>query len=140
MKPLSEEEIQKLLESGAAPRDTNESADLQMYRQVFEALDTAPAYELPDDFSEHMVNIVSKHIIARQNFRFYLLLSAISLLAVSLSFSVIAYVNLPFMVKFFSYLWDVKWIILCVFIFFTLIQVGDQLLKKRLSYHSHLWS
>lgn len=136
MKLLSDEEIQKILENEEAFPETEKTTDYKIYSHVFEALSTEPDFELSADFSDHMVSLVSRQMVWKQDLKYYLLLSSIAILAVAAGIGTIAFVNMPVVITLFSFLQAEKWIILFVLAFFIFIQISDKQLKKYLLHHS----
>lgn len=140
MRSLSDEEIQKILENEEAFPETEKSTDYKVYCRVFEALSTEPDFELPADFSDHMVSMASRQRVWKRDLRYYFLLSSIAILAIAVGIGTIAFVNMPVVIMLFSFLQAEKWIIFFVLVLFIFIQISDQRLKKRLLNHSQPWS
>lgn len=130
MKALSDEEIQKLLESGNPLPEKGSQSDYQAYQYVFQALKAEPDFELADDFSDQLVKIVGRQVTYRLNLHYYLLLTSISLFALILGIAAVAFVNKPLVINLLNFIWEERWIVLSATIMFLAIQVSDKLIKK----------
>ncbi len=137
MKPLSDEEIQKLLESGKVFPEEKLPADYHLYQKVFKALQAEPEFNLPDHFSDRVVQRVRRQKALRKNVSYQLLLVLTPVLGIILGFAVMAYINMPLVLRWFGFLWQVKWLVLACMIFYIFIQISDQLVKRQVLHRSH---
>lgn len=136
MKAISDEEIQKLVESGNPLPEAGALAEYQTYQQIFKALKTEPGFDLPDDFSNRLVGIIGKKEMYRQNLQFYFLLTSVSALALFLGIAAVAFMNKPLVTELLNFIWKERWITLCCITLFLSVQISDQLVKKYLL-HDH---
>ncbi len=132
MKTPNDDTLQEWLEGGNAPQDADQNAAYVMYRHVFEALRTEPAYALPADFSDRMVRLTASAATRRQTIRFYLWVATVCLITLLLGIVSVAFIDKPLITNLFAFVWQERWIFVFGAALFVLIQAGDHWVKKHL--------
>jgi hypothetical protein len=132
MKPLSDEEIQAMVEAlhrtGESPVDDDESTKL--YKQLFDELATEPPVDLPLGFSKNVVRLIQQQQAARHQKKAYLVFGFVSLLMLGVAFTFQALQSANDSAETRQALSHIKWPVLFLVALVSLIQWADHRFVK----------
>lgn len=138
MKPMRDEDIQKLFAEGKTHKKTDISGkndpDFQVYHHLFDALETAPDYTLAADFADKVVQKISWRQTVKVFVRQFLLVAACMVAGVGIGIGATYYVNTTLGTEFLQMANEAKWIIIFAFAVFTFIQFLDKLFVRKRGY------
>jgi cytochrome c-type biogenesis protein CcmH/NrfG len=128
-KNRSDKEIQKLLENGQEA--TGDDKDLQMYRELFNALNRDTDSGLSYGFAEKVGRKAYGRHLRRQQRRVWLVSSLMVVLLVLSATLVLTLYPSSATEQLRQLLWESRWIVLFITVMFTLIQWADHALLRR---------
>ncbi|WPP52983.1 hypothetical protein [Catalinimonas niigatensis] len=131
MKKLTDEEIQKLLETQDQDLAYMDSSDAKMYQLLFEALKEEPSEGLSMSFANQVVREALNTDVQRQVRRYWLFTFVSIFVAVCVSVFFLLFYQQPAAKIFFEWILQVRWIILFGLFMFALIQLADYRLVNR---------
>jgi hypothetical protein len=139
MKNMRDEDIQKLFTEEQAHKKPDTSGksdpDFQVYRYLFDALETDPDYSLSADFADKMLQKISWRQTVKVFVRQLLLVAACVTGGIGIGIGVTYYVNTALGTQFLQMADQAKWIIVFGFAIFIIIQFLDKLFIYSLIFH-----
>jgi hypothetical protein len=133
MKKLTDEEIQKLLDSKSATIPSDLAGEAKLYELVFAELNKEPDFRLPEDFSYKVTGKIWQQNSEEKRVTPNLLLVISIVSALLISTGVMLYLNNTVITNLVTLLLDYKWIVLFGLIILALVEACDRLLVRRRS-------
>lgn len=131
MKKLTDEEIQKLLETQDQDLAYMDSSDAKMYQLLFEALEEEPSEGLSMGFADQVVREALNIDVQKQVRRYWLFTFVSIFVAVCVSVFFLLFYQQPAAKIFFEWVLQARWIVLFSLLMFALIQLADYRLVNR---------
>ena len=125
---MKDSDIQKVVESGKYdPKDH----DAKLYKEVFDALNTDPGHDLPQNFAEnvaHKAGFAKSPIFSIKDFG---VLLGFVFAAIIISITTFIFYNTIPEINFLSFFWEFKWHLLFGIIVIMGIQLADKFLLEK---------
>ena len=135
MKNMRDEDIQKLFTERQTHKQPDTSGkndpDFQVYRHLFDALETAPDYTLSADFADKVVQKISWRQTVQVFVRQFLLVAACVAGGIGIGIGATYYVNTALGAQFLQMADQAKWILVFAFALLVIIQFLDKVLVQR---------
>jgi hypothetical protein len=131
MKKLTDEEIQRLLETQDQELAYAHSSDVKTYQLLFEALKEEPSEGLPMGFADQVVREAAKISVQKQVRRYWLFTFLSIFIALCVSIFFLLFYQQPGAMIFFEWVVEARWIVLFVLFMFALIQWADYHLMRK---------
>jgi hypothetical protein len=137
MTPLSEEEIQRLLEKGepisSSFSSDKEKADAEVYSLLFEELGKIKPVTAPAGFSNRVTARLRARQYAAQDWKFYFLIAAVVFLCAFIVFGYLSLSHSVFVNQLKQLLFEYKWLVIFGTCCLLVIQYLDhKLISKKI--------
>ena len=126
---MKDSDIQKAVESG---QYDSKDHDAKFYKEVFDALSTDPAHNLPQNFAENLAYMAGFSKSPIFSWKDLGILAGFILSAIIISIATFIFYNTIPEISFLSFFWEFKWYLLFGISVIACIQFADKFLITKI--------